>query len=59
MNFQSAVRELCINRSDVRELARTHHLNAEQVSALSAVSQKLASSSAMTMSSAFSGMMIM
>lgn len=59
MNFQNAVRELCIDRSDVRELARKHHLSSEQVSALCAVSQKLVATSGMTTYSALTGMMIM
>ncbi len=58
MNFTTAINELCNNNADVKELARKHRLNKDQVSALCAMSQKLASSNGLT-SSALAGMMIM
>ena len=53
MNFNIALSELCNGHDDICELARRNHLDAEQVTALKAVSRKLSDASGLALPSAF------
>lgn len=53
MNFRTALSDLCNGQNDICELARKNHLNAEQVTALKAISRRVSDDSGMGLSSAF------